>query len=366
MKKIMLIPALMLSASLMADNEKYEVTPVIGYNFVENNLALDDAMLYGVEAQYNGFDYVLKPELSVLYSDVDYENSNLSTDIYRFALNGVYDFDKMGSITPLAKVGIGYESISDTYGTQNSDGAFLDAGIGAKIDLAKNLALKLEAIYMLKDGVKGSDNNLATLVGLSYAFGGSKPAPVVEEVVEEEEVVVVDGDDDMDGVLNSVDACPNSLAGEIVDAKGCKFDNDTDKDGVLNSVDKCPTTPANQVVDQDGCMLLVDLHINFKTNSYDVDDASQPNIDKFANFLEIKSNYNAKIVGYTDSRGKASYNKMLSQKRADAVKAELIKRGVEADRIETDGMGEENPIADNSTKEGRAKNRRIKATLIKN
>ena len=59
----MLIPALMLSASLMADNEKYEVTPVIGYNFVENNLALDDAMLYGVEAQYNGFDYVLKPEL---------------------------------------------------------------------------------------------------------------------------------------------------------------------------------------------------------------------------------------------------------------------------------------------------------------
>ena len=359
----MLIPALMLSVSLMADNEKYEVTPVVGYNFVENNLALEDAMLYGAEVQYNGYDFMFKPEFSVLYSDVDYENSSLSTDIYRFALNAVYEYNKVGIVTPMAKMGLGYESISDTYGTQNSDGAFLDAGVGAKVELAKNLALKLEAIYMLKDGVKGSDNNLATLIGLNYAFGGSKPAPTVQEVEEE---VVVDGDDDMDGILNSVDECPNSLSGEIVDAKGCKYDNDSDKDGVLNSVDKCPTTPANQVVDQDGCMLLVNLHINFKTNSYNVDNASQTNIDKFANFLEVKPNYSAKITGYTDNRGKASYNKTLSKKRAEAVKSELIKRGVQADKIETDGMGENNPIATNSTKEGRAKNRRIEATLIKN
>ena len=53
----------------------------------------------------------------------------------------------------IVKVGIGYETIKETYGTQNSDGAFLDAGIGAKIELAKNIALKLEAVYMLKDGV---------------------------------------------------------------------------------------------------------------------------------------------------------------------------------------------------------------------
>jgi hypothetical protein len=77
MKKIMLIPALMLSASLMADNERYEITPAVGCNFVENNLVLDDAMLYGAEVQYNGYKSIFKPELSILYSDVDYENSNL-------------------------------------------------------------------------------------------------------------------------------------------------------------------------------------------------------------------------------------------------------------------------------------------------
>ena len=363
MKKIMLIPALMLSASLMADNEKYEVTPVIGYNFVENNLALDDAMLYGAEVQYNGYDSVFKPELSVLYSNPDYENSNLDADIYRLALNAVYEYDKVGVFTPLAKLGLGYETISGTHNTQNSDGAFLDAGIGAKVELAKNLALKLEAIYMLKDGVKGSDNNLATLVGLSYAFGGTTPAPAPEPIAEPAPQPV-DGDDDNDGVLNSVDSCPTTPAGNEVDAKGCCLDDD--KDGVINSTDKCLTTPAGQVVDADGCMLKVDLHINFNTNSYSIDAQSDANIADFAHFMELKPEYSAKITGHTDNRGSASYNKTLSQKRAEAVKALLVEKGVAEDRIASEGMGEESPVVDNSTKEGRAKNRRIEASLIKN
>ena len=363
----MLIPALMLSASLMADNEKYEVTPVIGYNFVENNLALDDAMLYGAEVQYNGYDSVFKPELSVLYSNPDYDNSNLDADIYRLALNAVYEYDKVGVFTPLAKLGLGYETISGTHNTQNSDGAFLDAGVGAKVELAKNLALKLEAIYMLKDGVKGSDNNLATLVGLSYAFGGTTPAPAPEPIAEpvaKPAPQPIDGDDDNDGVLNSVDSCPTTPAGNEVDAKGCCLDDD--KDGVINSTDKCLTTPAGQVVDADGCMLKVDLHINFNTNSYSVDAQSDTNIADFAHFLKLQPEYSAKITGHTDSRGKASYNKTLSQKRAEAVKALLVEKGVAEDRIASDGMGEESPVADNSSKEGRAENRRIEASLVKN
>jgi len=346
MKKIMLIPALMLSVSLMAENEKYEITSVIGYNFVEDNLAMDGAVLYGAEVQYNGYNSDFKPELSVLYSDVDYKNTNLSTDIYRMALNAVYEYDKVGSLIPIAKVGIGYETIKETYGTQNSDGAFLDAGIGAKIELAKNIALKLEAVYMLKDGVKGSDNSLATLIGLNFAFGGTTPSPYVEptpkEVVVTKPVIVQE------------------------ETKTIPVGADDDQDGILNSIDKCPQTPPNQVVDQNGCMLLVNLHINFKTNSYTVDTPSETNIDAFANFLKVKTNYNAKIVGHTDSRGRASYNKTLSINRADEVKKLLVQKGISAQRILSYGMGEDMPIADNTTKEGRSKNRRIEATLIKN
>ncbi len=71
----------------------------------------------------------------------------------------------------------------------------------------------------------------------------------------------------------------------------------------------------------------------------------------------------ATIVGYTDSRGSDSYNRDLSQRRAESVRAFLIGEGVPADRIRAEGQGEMNPIANNGTAEGRAENRRVEISL---
>jgi outer membrane protein OmpA-like peptidoglycan-associated protein len=68
---------------------------------------------------------------------------------------------------------------------------------------------------------------------------------------------------------------------------------------------------------------------------------------------------NITIEGHTDSQGQRDYNMQLSQKRADAVKDQLVARGVAADRIKTVGIGPDRPIADNKTAEGRANNRRV-------
>jgi outer membrane protein OmpA-like peptidoglycan-associated protein len=68
---------------------------------------------------------------------------------------------------------------------------------------------------------------------------------------------------------------------------------------------------------------------------------------------------NITIEGHTDSQGSHDYNMQLSQKRADAVKAQLVARGVAADRIKTVGVGPDRPIANNKTAEGRANNRRV-------
>jgi len=414
MKKILLSAALLASTMAIANDYKYEVTPLIGYNIAEGNLGLDDYAVFGAELQYNGLDSVIAPELSIFYSNADYENSSKDTDIWRLALNGVYEFDKVGSIIPLAKAGLGYEKMSDTYGTENTNSAFVDAGVGAKIPFTDSIALKLEAIYMNKYNDSDFDNNLMITAGLNIAFGGSqKAAPVAP--------AVVDGDDDNDGVLNSIDECPTTPAGEQVDSKGCKIDGDDDNDGVLNSVDecpatptgyevgakgcaldddndgipnstdkclnteagkpvnaegcfidgdddndgvlnandKCPNTPAGDIVDKDGCTRIVNLHINFGNNSAKIDDSSKDLVKQFADFLISRKDFTTTITGHTSAKGPAAYNQKLSEKRAEAVKAMLVDYGVEEDRITAVGKGESEPL----TEDNHAQNRRIEATL---
>ena len=99
--------------------------------------------------------------------------------------------------------------------------------------------------------------------------------------------------------------------------------------------------------------------IVFKSGKATIDPSSGATLgqalEAFKNFPDVT----VEIRGYTDNVSKASANKKLSLARAEAVKSWLVKKGVDPARITTKGYGPENPIGDNKTPEGRAKNRRI-------
>ncbi len=146
-----------------------------------------------------------------------------------------------------------------------------------------------------------------------------------------------------------------------VDAKGCAIDSD--KDGVANYLDKCPNTPAGVKVNNKGCAIEYNFGITFSNNSNVLTPIAIKKINKFAEFLKQNPNAKAVIEGYTDNKGNAKYNQKLSEKRAKAVYDELINLGINKNRLNYIGFGVANPIASNTTKEGRKLNRRVIAEI---
>ena len=177
-------------------------------------------------------------------------------------------------------------------------------------------------------------------------------------------------DSDGDGVLDGIDKCPDTPKGVKVDAKGCRVDVDSDGDGVVDRLDKCPNTPKGVKVDATGCPLAKKLFqeekaslvlegVNFETNSAVLTAGSTAVLNKVVASLKAWPNVRVEVAGHTDSVGRAAYNKTLSEKRAESVRAFLAAAGIGGSRLEANGYGEEMPIADNSTKAGKAANRRV-------
>jgi len=107
-------------------------------------------------------------------------------------------------------------------------------------------------------------------------------------------------------------------------------------------------------------------NLNFASGSATIDAKTAAEIDNVASILKAYPDVKVVVNGYTDNVGDAAANVKLSQARADAVKARLMgKNGIDVSRISTKGHGAANPRADNSTKEGQAKNRRIEMQIVK-
>jgi outer membrane protein OmpA-like peptidoglycan-associated protein len=103
--------------------------------------------------------------------------------------------------------------------------------------------------------------------------------------------------------------------------------------------------------------------VNFELDKAFIPDANKPFLDRASKIITEVPNMKLMIIGHTDNQASDAYNMDLSRDRAESVKEYLVSQGIDASKIVTKGMGESEPIADNSTEQGRFRNRRIEFTV---
>ena len=328
MKMSRIALAMLVAAPLAAANAGVTITPLmLGYTFQDtehNNDKLttshelqDDLFVgaaLGVElTPWLGFE----AEYSQVKGDVDpsageYKAKNIAGNFYATSDLITKNYDS--KIKPYVLLGAGHYEYqfedADLGYRDGEEGTLGNAGVGAFFRLNDALSLRTEA-----RGTYHFDEkfwNYTALAGLNVVLGGHlKPAAPVVEVAPVEPVA--------------------------------------------------PVQPAPQELTED---LNMELRVFFDTSKSNIKDQYKPEIAKVAEKLVEYPNATARIEGHTDNTGPRALNERLSLARANSVKSSLVNEyNVDPARLSTQGFAWDQPIADNNTKEGRAMNRRVFATI---
>lgn len=268
-------------------------------------------------------------------------------------------------------------------GTRDAD-FYLKYGVGVMADLAKNLdkgtnlQVRGEVFGRRADGQRGDLVDYLVGVGLQYSWGGAiaPKAPLdsdgdgvpddMDKCPGTPAGTPVDAngcelDSDGDGVVDSKDKCPGTPRGTKVDADGCPIDGDADGDGVKDSKDQCPGTPAGSKVNDVGCEIgeIILRGVVFETGKDTLKPQSRLILDSVATGAAARPGTKIEIRGHTDDVGSEALNMDLSRRRAEAVKAYLVGKGLRAEDLTTVGLGEMRHLVPNDTPQDREQNRRV-------
>ncbi|MGI4021605.1 MAG: OmpA family protein [Janthinobacterium lividum] len=248
-------------------------------------------------------------------------------------------------------------------------------GVGVKFKLSDGIALNVgyTANFIDGDNLDGNRRAFPTKDKFSYGYGGlefalgnkNKPNldwvnPLAMMYDELKDPTLREEVEALKGRVSNVESAVNDLK------------KDTDGDGVADQFDKCPGTPAGTIVDGSGCEIKFPKpdttmaatpgnygNIQFEFDSSVLRTSAYPTLDKVSADLRSNATATIELDGYASSEGSAAHNMRLSRDRANSVKTYLVNSGVDAKRIKTVANGETNPVADNSTEQGRVLNRRV-------
>lgn len=382
--------AVMLAAPLAmsAHAGLYSVTPLVGYHSPDKG---DSGAYVGLSAGVKLFPAVSVEAEYGKASDAKLLNANMLIAPQSWA---------SGKVSPYVLFGFGQQDFDGTVKgikVETTDTVMnLGGGVLYALDDKWSFRGELRAIH-------NSDQSLQDyllLTGLQYSFGGNTQQPQIIYIPEPVNVLpadadgdgVVDANDrcpntplgwevgtdgcpldyDKDRVPNSIDECPNTPLGMQVGANGCPLDED--KDGVSDAKDRCPGTAPDIIVDDNGCAKTITkqtteaiketINIVFDSNQSIIKPEFKGEVAKIADLAKANGSSFITIEGHTDSSGNPAKNKVLSLARATAVMNMLISDySVDANRVSAVGYGSINPVASNTTAEGKAQNRRVIAVL---
>ena len=327
----------------------------IGMNSTKNEKGskFKNPML-GVTYQNNA--YVIMPRVDIEYVSLNKEKADA---LIKASLNGVYEYENSTNVSPYVLAGVGYEQVQGEAKDILESHAFVQGGVGLRIDIDKGYKARIEGRFLQVLGGADEENEAILTAGLSIPLSYKKepvavhrirPKPIRPKVVQIVKPIVIKQAPKV--IYSNNNECSIKIGLP-----------DLDRDGVENRLDQCPATPCNFSVDNYGCPIKATLKIHFASNSANIRDYSMVKITDFANFLLKNKGSMVKIVGHTDSVGSKSLNRTLSYRRARAVVEVLMHKGVSIARLRSEGKGESEPIASNKTKDGKARNRRIEAIL---
>ena len=348
---------------------------------------------------WNGYNKYI--DYSVRYNGVfsNYSKNPTGKDVYLNELEGAFHGRLMGDnhlVQPFATLGLGFGKYSQVVVP------YFPVGLGVQVNMYNEGYVFLQANYRVSANTAKLDNNMFYSLGYTVPIFNRTvkakvvpppppppPAPKVVVVTDRDGDGVPDSldqcpdvkglallhgcpDTDGDGIADKDDKCPDVTG--IAKYQGCPIP-DTDGDGVNDEIDQCPAVPGTAA--NNGCPEIkkevkeeikkkVELNakdIYFSPASDKILNTSFKSLDEVAEILKADKSLKLDISGHTDNTGDAAKNKLLSEQRAKAVNDYLVSKGVDAANLTSVGFGQEKPVADNSTKEGRTMNRRVELKL---
>jgi outer membrane protein OmpA-like peptidoglycan-associated protein len=332
----------------------------------------------------------IKPKFDFSYLSVD-EGGNGVDYTLQFSANALYEGSEFynNSWLPYFYGGIGYEYVHNNRPSFDSAPYVQIAGgiefpfFGYRNEDYK-IITEARWMQMFADG-GGQTNEAAIFIGFRISTGaltsgynraaasyGYENSPDYVELEADDlpknapeltKENIVFSDTDGDGVADKDDKCPHTARGVIVDENGCAISSavgsmkySAQRGDFTRKREKkvtFPTLPKKRTV----------FSINFPPNTYTIPKEDRDKIRKYVKQLQRVGYRYITVEGYTDNSGTPSQNRMLSQKRAEAVKDLMVQYGIDSEKITAVGKGELNPIANNDVPEGRALNRRIEIVV---